>query len=535
MNRVFGNIFLICILNLFLVSIASGVVCVNTAVDLNTELGNADSNGSDDDIRLVSGTYNIADIGDTHFEYLSGEDNSLAISGGWDATCASQTADPGLTLLEGGVEQVADGGVVALILSNTNPVSVSVSNLTVRNGNTDIDGGGIYVENSSGGAVSVELMNLVLTGNRTDLFGGGIAIYNASSSGNMNVDISNCLVQNNGFIETIPAGGIGGPGGISLLDVGGSGIDVTIANNIIINNSGIESGGGVFVDIGSGNAVLVNNIIAGNTVLDDSGGGVYIENFSTGNYTLTNNTIVNNSAGWDGGGLYAFLSTNVLNIYNNIIYMNSSFDPGADIFIDNDNQTYVNLHNNDYDKSPSGFDIIDTFHFSQANNLPNSDPLFVNTAAGDFHLNNSSPVINRGDNNAPAVPTTDLDGNNRTVGSVVDMGAYENQRGGGGSDGGGGGGCFIATAAYGSYMHDDVKVLREFRDKYLLTNAPGKAFVNAYYKYSPPVADYIAEHGSLRVATRVALTPMVYAVKYPFVFGFTVLLSGLVFVRRQYD
>jgi hypothetical protein len=183
--------------------------------------------------------------------------------------------------------------------------------------------------------------------------------------------------------------------------------------------------------------------------------------------------------------------------------MNSSFDPGADIFIDNDNQTYVNLHNNDYDKSPSGFDI--------------------------------TPVINRGDNNAPAISTTDLDGNNRTVGSVVDMGAYENQRGGGGSDGGGGGGCFIATAAYGSYMHDDVKVLREFRDKYLLTNAPGKAFVNAYYKYSPPVADYIAEHGSLRVATRVALTPMVYAVKYPFVFGFTVLLSGLVFVRRQYD
>ncbi len=268
---------------------ASGV-CVSTAVELNTALGNADSNGLDDDIRLVSGTYNIADIGDTHFEYLSGEDNSLAISGGWDATCVSQTADPGLTVLEGGVEQLADGGVIALVLSNTNPVSVSVSNLTVRNGNADLDGGGIYVENSSGGAVGVELTNLILTGNNTDLFGGGIAVYNANVSGNMDVDISNCLVKNNGFIDSIPSGGNGGPGGISLLDVGGSGINVTIANNKIMNNSGIQSGGGVYVDSGSGNTVLVNNVISGNTVQDDSGGGIYIENFSTGNYTLTNNT-----------------------------------------------------------------------------------------------------------------------------------------------------------------------------------------------------------------------------------------------------
>ncbi len=87
------------------------------------------------------------------------------------------------------------------------------------------------------------------------------------------------------------------------------------------------------------------------------------------------------------------------------------------------------------------------------------------------------------------------------------------------SSGGGGGGCFIATAAYGSYLDPHVMALRNFRDDVLLQSKGGAAFVKLYYAYSPPVADFIARHDILRVVMRVALTPLVFAVKYPLVFA----------------
>jgi Divergent InlB B-repeat domain len=73
----------------------------------------------------------------------------------------------------------------------------------------------------------------------------------------------------------------------------------------------------------------------------------------------------------------------------------------------------------------------------------------------------------------------------------------------------GGGGCFIATAAYGAPMAEEIGILREFRDEYLLTGTLGRALVGIYYRVSPPIAEFIDEHPSLKPVVRAGLLPAV--------------------------
>jgi len=97
------------------------------------------------------------------------------------------------------------------------------------------------------------------------------------------------------------------------------------------------------------------------------------------------------------------------------------------------------------------------------------------------------------------------------------------------SGGGGGGGCFIATACFGNYNHPFVRILREFRDRFLLKNSIGRNFVNWYYAHSPKYAEIIRNNLILKVITQILLIPVVF-IAYLIVKGFLpVLLLALTF------
>ena len=102
------------------------------------------------------------------------------------------------------------------------------------------------------------------------------------------------------------------------------------------------------------------------------------------------------------------------------------------------------------------------------------------------------------------------------------------------------GGCFIATAAFGSPMAGEVKILRQFRDSYLLTNNFGRQFVAWYYRNGPAAASYIEAKPFAKAAVQAALYPLI---------GFSLLLlsgylpaviiglflSALLFFRRRLE
>ncbi|MEQ8274008.1 MAG: CFI-box-CTERM domain-containing protein [Deltaproteobacteria bacterium] len=74
--------------------------------------------------------------------------------------------------------------------------------------------------------------------------------------------------------------------------------------------------------------------------------------------------------------------------------------------------------------------------------------------------------------------------------------------------------CFIATAAYGSKYTRDVVTFRKFRDEVLLTNGPGRWFVEAYYELSPTLAGWIRDHDAARIVVRTGLAPFAAAIRF---------------------
>ena len=68
-------------------------------------------------------------------------------------------------------------------------------------------------------------------------------------------------------------------------------------------------------------------------------------------------------------------------------------------------------------------------------------------------------------------------------------------------------GCFIEAVSYGYYSDSQIQPLRDFRDTYLKSNKPGRAFVRWYYSSSPKAVAFVNTHVFLKPVIRAAMWP----------------------------
>jgi hypothetical protein len=210
-----------------------------------------------------------------------------------------------------------------------------------------------------------------------------------------------------------------GPGeivGNRIHDSGDSGIEFwfgahnyEVVNNAIYRND--ESG--IILSQGSGDdptrfranqGIMVrNNLILANGPA--GGDGILVRGDQPHTFTIYNNTIVNNAS----NGIVIELGAGTGDVRNNLVVANGRIGlknlAGGTTSRDF-NDLFANgaTGTNNYD-GPGG---------PGPNNL-NTDPLFMNSAAGDFRLQADSPCIDAGD---PALQFMDLNG------TRDDMGAY---------------------------------------------------------------------------------------------------------------
>lgn len=381
---------------------------VSNPSDFQTALTTAQGNNEDDVINVAPGTYSITST--LTYQTTDGDNgHSLTIQG----------AGAGATVLDG------DGTTQILIIDTDSDSNggdsggdVTVSGIGFKDGNAVLAGGGAIVTSYSG---VLALSNNIFSGNTSGLMGGGAAVSALFGSASL---------TNNSFSDNYsPQGG----GAVVLSDSG----TLSVTGNVFDGNSSL-TGGGAYIVIGSGSAVLANNIFSNNSAFD--GGGLR-GNSQSGTITLTNNTLSGNTAADSGGGAWfeLFNDSSQLRIYNNIFWGNISTPGGNDaddlsVQSDGDSNSTgstVQLFNNDFSGSANfatgqseDLVITDTDNYSQANNIQ-TNPLFLNAGAGDFHLQAGSPCVNTGTNSAPSLPSTDFEGDPRILYGTVDIGADE--------------------------------------------------------------------------------------------------------------
>jgi predicted outer membrane repeat protein len=288
--------------------------------------------------------------------------------------------------------------------TNNEDEDTVISGITVINGYYTSSGGGMICSSASplivncvfrdcgsslGGAVNCSngshptFERCVIHQNQA-AWGGGLYCDNSSPY------LKGCTITDN---TTKPGNGMGG--GIYCRNSS----NPVIHNCQFANNSTNYHGGAIYIRDSA--ADIVNCIINGNDAR--YAGGIYISNCNP--VTITNCTIYGNIT-WTvfQAGIQSYSSTTAI---TNCILWN------------NDNGPLIPVS--------GGSGVTATYSdimggYPGTGNI-NSDPLFVNASAGDFHLTSTSPCINAG--TTTNAPEDDIDGDQRPIGSGIDIGVDE--------------------------------------------------------------------------------------------------------------
>ncbi len=200
--------------------------------------------------------------------------------------------------------------------------------------------------------------------------------------------------------------------------------EVVYRNLILKNNTAYYSGAGAYNNAGT--VEFTNVVFAQNVAQLLNGGGLH--NYG-GNVTLINSTLYGNQliGGSAEGGGVATTNSGQTTIVNSILWGNSDTPNGsgtnAQIAVGGSSSTDVS------------YSIVAGMSPYPGSSNSNSNPLFVN-APNNLRLQDQSPAIDAGNNNAVSSVTTDVAGNSRFVEHtransgngtppLIDMGAYE--------------------------------------------------------------------------------------------------------------
>jgi len=174
----------------------------------------------------------------------------------------------------------------------------------------------------------------------------------------------------------------------------------------------------------SNSAICGGSFTVINSIFDNCGISLWFGSGAASVIKIVNNTIYNTNSWSDlnSGGVQAIAVFGHVTIVNNICSGVHGAFPSTGILVESGSTNDLQDYNNVYGSFtwPYG-GTVEGAHSIHV------DPLFVNAAGGNFHLQASSPCIGAGASTAidPNIPVIDYDGVSRPQGANWDMGAYE--------------------------------------------------------------------------------------------------------------